>query len=403
MFNSKHHVSLITAVLPISSANAVIDDLISNEVTDVLVSKARGTVLREHWWKSWVPPISPSKTMLRMVVPAKDVDRVINTVIVEGRLDLQATGAVFSTPCESTYVGSEFHNLCTKETLNTTTESQKLSENLSAIFCSVGHQLSDRIAKAAINAGAHGPIVYYAEGRGLRDRLGWLRITKDSEQEILMVLADNADVEEIFTAMAKAGEFHLPGRGFMYRLPVDKGMFNLPSRIANPHYPANTQQIIHAIDHLAGHTHWRDQAVFDVGGQGKGIGLNLGQQNKQELSNQICFSTIVNRDQSQDLIDMMLDAGAPGLNISYSRFVAMDEHKQNHHELALAQINHEYASIRCITNQKTAASVSDAIEAQAEQKGIKDICVLAHDVPRIAKYLPGTKEHRIKSKLAMAS
>ncbi|MBT8113491.1 MAG: hypothetical protein KJO47_07410, partial [Gammaproteobacteria bacterium] len=172
MFNSKHHISLITAVLPSPSANAVINDLTSNEVTDVLVSNARGTLLRDHWWKSWVPPISPSKTMLRMVVPARDVERVVNTVIVEGKLDLQAAGAVFSTPCESAYVGSEFHNLRTKETLNTTTESNKLSENLSAIFCSVGHSLSDRIAKAAINAGAHGPIVHYAEGKGLRDRLG---------------------------------------------------------------------------------------------------------------------------------------------------------------------------------------------------------------------------------------
>ena len=403
MFNSKHHISLITAVLPSPSAKAVINDLTSNEVTDVLVSNARGTLLRDHWWKSWVPPISPSKTMLRMVVPARDVDRVVNTVIVEGRLDLQAAGAVFSTPCESAYVGSEFHNLRTKETLNTTTESNKLSENLSAIFCSVGHGLSDRIAKAAINAGAHGPIVHYAEGKGLRDRLGWLRITKDSEQEILMVLADNSDVEGIFAAMAKAGEFHLPGRGFMYRLPVDKGMFNLPSRIANPHYPANTQQIIHAIDHLTGHTHWRDQAVFDVGGEGKGIGLNLGQQNKQELTNQICFSAVVNRDQSQDFMDLMLDAGAPGLNVSYSRFVAMYEDKHEHPDLANAHINQEYATIRCITNQATADSVTEAVESQAEEKGIKDVCVLAHAVPRIAKYVPGTKDHRAKPKLAMAS
>jgi len=401
MFNSKHHISLIKAVLPASSAKSVINDLTSNEVTDVLVSKARGTLLRESWWKSWVPPISPSKTMLQMAVPACDVDNVVNTVITKGRLDKQATGAVFSTPCESAYVGSEFHNLRSKETLNTTKDSNKLSENLNAIFCSVGHQFSDRIAKAAINAGAHGPVVYYAEGKGLRDRLGWLRITKDSEQEIMMVLADNDDVEEIFSAMAKAGEFHLPARGFMYCLPIDKGMFNLPSRIANPHYPANTQQIIHAIDHLTGHTHWRDQAVFDLGTQGKGVGLNLTHKDKHELTNQICFSTIVNRDQSQDLMDLLLDSGAPGLNVSYSRYVEMGENEEEHHELAHAQINHEYATIRCITNQNIANSVTQAIEEKAESKGIKDICVLAHTVDRIAKYVPSEKDYRAKPKLAI--
>ena len=402
MFNSTHQISLITAVLPTPSANVVIDTLTSKEVTDILVSKARGTLLREHWWKSWVPPISPSKTMLQMVVPASDVDRVVNIVIEEGRLDMQASGAVFSTPCESAYIGSEFHSLRTKETLNTTTDSHKLSETLSVIFCSVGHQLSDRIAKAAINAGAHGPVVYYAEGRGLRDRLGWLRITKDSEQEILMIIADDADVEDIFDAMAKAGEFHQPGRGFMYRLPIDKGMFNLPSRVSTHHYPANTQQIINAIDHLTGHTHWRDQSVFDVGGQGKGVGLKFLQQNKHELTNQVCFSTVVNRDQSQKLMDLMLDAGAPGLNVSYSRYSEMgkDEDENENH----LHINHEYATIRCITNQTTATSMTEAIESLAEQNGIKDMCVLAHVIPRVAKYVPGTTDYRTKPKnLAMAS
>ena len=400
MFNSTHEISLITAVLPASSANKVVNTLTTREVTDVLVSQARGTLLHDRWWKSWIPPISPSKTMLHMVVPAHDVDRVVGLVIEEGKLDLQSSGAVFSTPCESAHVGSKFHNLRTTEALNTKKNSHKLSENLSAIFCSIGHNLSDRIAKAAINAGAHGPVVYYAEGKGLRDRLGWLRITKDSEQEVMMVLADNADVEEIFTAMAKAGEFHLPGRGFMYCLPIDKGMFNLPSRIANPHYPANTQQIIHAIDHLTGHTHWRDQAVFNVGGQGKGTGLKFLQQNKEALTNQVCFSTVVNRDHSQALMDLMLDAGAPGLNVSYSRFVAMGDEE---FELAHANINQEYATIRCITNQNTADAVTQAVESQAEQNGVQDVCVLAHAVPRIAKYLPGTKDHRVKPKLAMAS
>ncbi len=99
----------------------------------------------------------------------------------------------------------------------------------------------------------------------------------------------------------------------------------------------------------------------------------------------------------------MLDAGAPGLNVSYSRFVAMYEDEHEHPDLAHAHINHEYATIRCITNQATANSVTEAVESQAEEKGIKDVCVLAHSVPRIAKYVPGTKDHRVKSKLAMAS
>ena len=76
MFNSNQQMSHITAVLPETSANNVVKTLTTKEVTDVLVSQARGTLLQESWWKAWVPPISPSKTMLQMVVPAHDVDRV---------------------------------------------------------------------------------------------------------------------------------------------------------------------------------------------------------------------------------------------------------------------------------------------------------------------------------------
>ena len=210
IFTSNHRISLITAVLPTQSAGEVINSLAASQpAIPALVSKARGTLLHERWWKSWVPPISPSKTMLRMIVPMQDVDYVISTIITDGKLHLQASGAVFSTPCESSYVGSEFHSLQSEDKVDKNAATLQLSENLSAIFCSVGHRLSERIAKAAINAGAHGPVVYYADGKGLRDRLGWLRITRESEQEVLMVIADDADVEVIFDAMAKAGEFHL--------------------------------------------------------------------------------------------------------------------------------------------------------------------------------------------------
>ncbi len=390
MFKSRHDVSLVTAILPNPAVPRVVRSLVHEKNINVLSSPSRGTLLHEHWWKSWLPSISPSKTMLRMVVPTADVDSVVSSVIVDARLHKQALGAVFSTPCERTYIGSEFDNLsdsqCAQES-----DSHRLSETLSAIYCSVGHQLSDRVAKAAIHAGAHGPVVYYAEGRGLRDRLGWLRITKDSEQEVLMVIADDTDCEKIFDAMAKAGQFHLPGRGLMYRLPIDKGMFNLTSRVANPHYAANTQQIINAIDHLTGHAHWRDQSIFDVGKEGRGVGLDFLRDQSDKLGRQACFSAIVNRDQSQDFIDLMLNAGAPGVNVNYARQI---DGVEDDHKLAHASIVKEYASLRSVLGFNDAEAVADAIENHAERLGIRDLCVLVHDVPRVAKYVPGKTDYR---------
>ena len=390
MFNTNHQFSTVTAVLPNSTANRVVEAIVAENGASVLIWKARGTLLHDHWLKRFLPPIGPVKTVLQMLVPKHEVDRVISTVVEKGRLHQQATGAVFSTPCDHVYLGSEFHTWPGSETAVVDRGDHRLSENLSAIHCVVDHQLSDRIAKAAIDAGGHGPIVYYCEGRGLRDRLGWLRITKEHEQEVLMVIADESDADEIFDAMAKAGELHLPGRGIMYRLSIDKGMFNLPSRVYNHHHDANMQQIINAIDHLTGHAHWRDQEVSDVGGEGRSAGLDFLKQQSPALENQVCLSAIVKRDFTYPLIDMMLDAGAPGLNVTYARFAAAEEQCQ----VAHARINEEYGVLRCIIDEETAERVCRAIEENAENNGIRDLCMLVNPVPRIARYVPGSKDYR---------
>ena len=232
--------------------------------------------------------------------------------------------------------------------------------------------------------------MYYVEGRGLRDRLGWLRITKDTEQEVLMVIADSANVEEIFDAMAKAGGLHLPGRGFMYRLNIDKGMFNLPSRSAHHQYDANMQQIISAIDHLAGHTHWRDQTVVEIGGDAKAMGLEFLKTTTPALFNQVCLSATINCDNHVSLMNLMLEAGAPGLNTTFLKNITAHERDGNEQ----ASVSEEYAMFRCITDESIADNICEAIENNAETQGLNDLCVSTHTVPRVAKYIPSQKDFR---------
>jgi len=394
MFKKNHLLSTVTAVLPAGIASRVVELTLAEEGTSALIWNARGTLLQDHWWQRYVPPISPRKSVVQMLVPNQEVDRLVELVAETGNLHKQATGAVFSTPCEHAYLGSEF-NARPDSPIASPVPHDALCDNLSVIYCIVGRKLSDKVAREAIQAGAHGPIVYYTEGRGLRDRLGWLRITKEAEKELLMVIADEADVEEVFDAMAKAGELHLPGRGFMYRLPVDKGLFNLPSRVANHHYEASTQQIIHAIDHLSGHTHWRDQSVFEVGGQARGAGLDFLQEVAPLLQNRVCLSCIVSRESTRDLMDLMLDNGATGLNLHYARLRSNAKATVEGEALIEgARITNEYGLLRCIIEQDSAAHICSVIDAEAEIRGIKDCCVLSHSVPRIATYVPGGRDYR---------
>lgn len=388
MFSEQTPSSMITAILPPASASRVIAATTAYQGTSLLSWAARGTVLHDHWWKRWFPPISPARTALATVVPAADAATIVDEIVEVGRLHQQATGAVYSVPCEHTFFGPDYQRWPSQPA-----EAPSAGAgSLGIIHCIVDHRLSDRVSRAAIAAGAHGPIVYYSEGRGLRDRLGWLRITKEHEKEVLTVIADPADVEDVFDAMAVAGQLHLPGRGFMYRLDVDRGLFNLPSRFSHHHYPANMQQIINAIDHLAGHTHWRDQSAADIGGGGRSAGLGI-RMRASSLKDQCCLTGIVNRDQLEVFMDLLLDAGAPGLNVNHARLVARPTGTTEEH-LAGAQLNQEYGLLRCVTDPERAAHLAEVVAENAAAAGVTDLCVTVARSPRVATYLPGTTDYR---------
>ena len=391
MFANGHSYSTITAVMPAATANLVLDGVLQGAGTSALTWKSRGTLLHDHWWQRLLPPVSPARTMLQMIVPRSQVASVMSRVVTVGKLDRQATGAAFSSPCDGVYFGSGYQAWPASDGVAATYQTANLREQLSIIYCVVGHAYSDRVARAAINAGAHGPIIYYSEGRGLRDRLGWLRVTKEAEKEVLMVIADQADVEDVFEAMANAGQLHLPGRGFMYRIAIDQGMYNLPSRVAHHHYDATMQQMINAIDHLAGHKHWRDQGVVEFSGGGRSIGLEFLNKSSGRLQDQFCMSCVVNRDQESGLMDLLLDTGAPGVNISRARFIA-------HHApdgAAAGQVHGEYSLLRCVTTEHIVRALCSEVESSAESAGIADLCAMVHLVPRVATYVPGDRDYRV--------
>lgn len=389
MFTTSHAASLVTAVLPNRIASRVAARVRDTEGATALISSARGTLLQESWWRQWLPAISPAKTQLQMLVAAPQVESVIAEIVELGNLHRQATGAVFSTPVDEAYIGSDCRLWRGKLNENAG-NSHAIDQALTVTFCIVGKRISEKIARAAILAGAHGPIIYHSEGRGLRDRLGWLRITKEHDKEVIAVIAEQSQANKIFDAMARAGELHLPGRGFMYRLVIDRGIVNLPSRATDHRTDANLQQVIRAIDHLTGHTDWRDQSVREVGTKGRAIGLNLPGSDSNEGAAQVCLTAIVARDDADRLMEFLLDQGAPGVNISYNRLVG----DAGEALVSGAHIAHEYALLRCIAPEGTVRDLAAAIEAQAEAEGLTDLCVLSNPVARIATYMPGLIDYR---------
>lgn len=381
----------LATLLPNSTAKRVIESTFTDFAYPVFISNARGTLLHDHWLKRMFPPISPVKTLIETLVPSSEVDTIADAIVRESRLDRQAIGAIFSTDYQQAYCGAESPVMSVDEATGVGEGGHGLDKNLRVICCIVNHNLSDKVAKAAIDAGAHGPIIYYCEGRGLRDRLGWLRITKEHEKEVLMIFTDEDDADDVFDALATAGELHLPGKGFMYSLPISKGMFNLPSRMSHHHHTASMQQIIHAIDQLSGHTHWRDQAIFDLGSHGTSSGFDFINHRPVYLEDQACLTVLTDRTNQQRVIDLLLDLHAPGLNISFNRHINPSYG---------AMINDEYVKIQSVMSASLSQQICEEISAGAEANGLKNVFCGVTEVLQVATYTPGNKDYRMPKSAA---
>lgn len=401
MYTQQINASTVTAILPEAYIQHTLDAL-QKAGHNVARWHARGTLKDNRWYRSLFPAISPEKGVIRILVPNADIDKVMQIIVEKGNLDRQGTGAVFSVPCDEIHIGGHFHSSCNASDEADQVSITAMKENLDIIQCIVEKNQTEQISNAAIAAGAHGPIVHYCEGRGLRDRLGWLRITKQAEKEVLTVICENADADNVFHAMANAGDLDLPGRGFMYQMPVNKGLFNLPSHFDAHRHNANMQQVIGAIDHLMGHDDWRDQSVFKIGGNGKTAGLGFLKKSRQQrvLEEQVCLTAMVDRDHAEQLMDMMLDNGAPGLNTSYCQRITT-ETESIHDNVNLVS---EYGILSCIVDNDTAHDILAQVKIQAEQAGIENLCLYLQPIPKVITYIhhPQIEKRRNANELKSA-
>ena len=386
LINHKN-VSIVTAILPQYVANRVIEEVFAVGERNTLLINARGTLIRERWYQGLLPVMSPEKEYLQFLVPDREVVRMVETIVTAGDLHLPGAGAVFAVPCDELACSEDFSLWSTTNWEHDNfNASRNLRENLTAIYCIVRTDQSERISRAAMAAGAHGPIIFYCHGRGLRDRLGWLRITKKHDKEVIVIVVDNADAVAVTEAMINAGDLDLPGHGFLFRMPVQVGVINIGSTFGRRRHAANIQQIIAAIDDLQGSSVWRDQRVNQLVGTGKSAGLNLFGKVKERayLSGQCILSCIVARKHVDTILDAALAGGAPGANVSFAKLIEADSAANTHG----IRFNRERAVIRIILAETLLRAVISSIESACATDDFGEICVYSQPVTRAITYVP---------------
>ena len=99
------------------------------------------------------------------------------------------------------------------------------------ITCIVQKGVADKITQAAFKAGAQGATVHYAQGSGVREKLGVFGVAVEAEKEIVQIIVSTEQVDRIFDAIYLAGELDTPGMGFMYVTSLEKAGTYIPQEV----------------------------------------------------------------------------------------------------------------------------------------------------------------------------
>ena len=101
------------------------------------------------------------------------------------------------------------------------------------ITCVLQKDLAEPVLEAAKNAGAQGATISYAQGTGIRERMGLLGVTIDEQKEVVRIVASEEQANRVFEAMYLAGDLDTPGKGIMYMSDLEHVATYIPENIVD--------------------------------------------------------------------------------------------------------------------------------------------------------------------------
>ena len=89
------------------------------------------------------------------------------------------------------------------------------------ILAPVKPHKTDPIVDAAKEAGATGATIIPARGTGVREAKTFFGLTLEDQTDIVMFLLEEHLVPPVIEAIKTGGEYHKPGTGIVFVLPVE--------------------------------------------------------------------------------------------------------------------------------------------------------------------------------------
>ena len=100
------------------------------------------------------------------------------------------------------------------------------------ITCVIQKDQAEQVLEAAKNAGAQGATISYAQGTGIRERMGLIGVTIDEQKEVIRIIVSEEQSELIFETIYLAGQLDKPGRGIMFMSRLDRVATYIPETIS---------------------------------------------------------------------------------------------------------------------------------------------------------------------------
>ena len=361
--------SLVTVILPKETATEILDKAISSYPGAAVMLSARGSISSDKWYSSIFPPVNPEQQVVELLVEDDKVDDLMNSITLAGRFNTSGSGAVFATKCVKTlYLGDKGGSIATNAIGKP--DGIEYKSETTTIYCIAQKDKSEAIANVAMKEGSPGPTIVFGEGRGIRDRMGLLRIAISPEKELIRVVVDNYDVEPVFDAMVKEGKLDTPGMGFIYTMPVNKAYVSLASVVGAKDELASSHQIIKAIDEIKGGTEWRTLKSEASGASEKKYLLDL-----------VRLSCVTERGKGDEIVDAAIAAGAPGASIAYGTKLGSVE------EVGGFSVSKEMEVIELTVSPKAVDDMISKMAEAAKNDDNDDVYFYTQPVPKALTYL----------------
>ncbi|MFC5712601.1 P-II family nitrogen regulator [Thalassorhabdus alkalitolerans] len=159
-----------------------------------------------------------------------------------------------------------------------------------------------KVVKAAKEAGAEGATILFARGTGIHEKNNILGITNEPEKEVVLILIEDEKEEETLNRIVPAGKLDRPGYGISFVLPT-KGIGG----------------IVHLMDKLQDGQKNPEREGERIVNEDTG---------KEYLESSIHYDlivSIVNKGQSEKVVDASWEAGAEGGTILNGRGTGIHE------------------------------------------------------------------------------